>query len=220
MDQVFATLDPAVRRLILPDRIEVLLIDTVGFIRKLPHHLVDAFHSTLEEVTSADAILQIIDVSDPDVAAQMAVVEALLLRLQAAGKPRLIVFNKMDVLTAVPAPIDPDWDDFAPSGLPPDLAVLIPAGQSRQAFLVSAVTGEGIDALLDAISELARHNQIQADLIIPYASAGLLDYIRRHGRVIKLDYWATGIAVTMAIKYSHFSPLRHFVRLAEKPEKR
>ncbi|MGI6334833.1 MAG: GTPase HflX [Saccharofermentanales bacterium] len=220
MDQVFATLDPAVRRLMLPDQIEVLLIDTVGFIRKLPHHLVDAFHSTLEEVTSADAILQIVDVSDPDVAAQMAVVEALLLRLQAAGKPRLIVFNKIDVLATTPTPADPDRDDFAPSGLPADLAGLIPAGQSRQAFLVSAVTGEGIDTLLDAISELARKNQIQADLIIPYASAGLLDYICRHGRIIDLDYLNTGIAVTMAIKYSHFSPLRHFVRLAEKPEKR
>ena len=106
-DQVFATLDPAVRRLILPDHDEVLLIDTVGFIRKLPHELVEAFQSTLEEVTGADAILQVIDASDPDAASQIAIVEDLLVRLSAAGKPRFFVFNKTDALPQGPDQADP-----------------------------------------------------------------------------------------------------------------
>ncbi|HBP37904.1 MAG TPA: GTPase HflX, partial [Clostridiales bacterium] len=142
-DQVFATLDPAVRRLHLGEQGDVLLIDTVGFIRKLPHQLIDAFHSTLEEVTGADAILQIIDASDPDAATQMAVVEDLLNRLDAAGKPRFLVFNKTDRLPAGPDQADPDQIDRDPTGLTPQLTAALPAGQHRQAFLISAATGDG-----------------------------------------------------------------------------
>lgn len=220
MNQVFATLDPAVRRLSLADQGDVLLVDTVGFIRKLPHHLVDAFHSTLEEVTAADAILQIVDASDPDAATQIAVVEDLLVRLEAAGKPRLLVFNKIDALPAGPDWADPDVDDAAPSGLPPGLADSLPTGNSRQAFLVSAHTGEGIDSLLTAISELALRDQVRADLLIPYSDARVLDHIRQHGRIANLQYLTDGIAVSMSIKCSQFSPLRPFIRVAEKPEKR
>ena len=218
-DQVFATLDPAVRRLSLPDQNEVLLVDTVGFIRKLPHELVDAFHSTLEEVTDSDAILQVIDASDPDAATQMAVVEDLLTRLEAAGKPRLLVFNKTDILPAGLEMADPDIDDTEPTGLAPELAAVLPTGHRQQAFLVSALTGEGIDTLLQAIGDLATRGQIHASLLIPYASAGLLDQIRQHGRIESLEYLDEGITVTAYVKCSHFSPLRPFIRLAEKHEK-
>ena len=165
-DQVFATLDPAVRRLSLPDQNEVLLVDTVGFIRKLPHELVDAFHSTLEEVTDSDAILQVIDASDPDAATQMAVVEDLLTRLEAAGKPRLLVFNKTDILPAGLEMADPDIDDAEPTGLAPELAAVLPTGHRQQAFLVSALTGEGIDTLLQAIGDLAPRGPKQPYLFI------------------------------------------------------
>jgi GTP-binding protein HflX len=153
-DQVFATLDPAVRRLHVPGRHDVLLIDTVGFIRKLPHELVDAFHSTLEEVTGADAILQVIDMSDPDAATQMAVVEELLVRLEAAAKPRLFVFNKVDSLAARVETADPDQVDRDPAGLDPELAASLPVGQRQQAFLVSALTGQGLESLTAAITAL------------------------------------------------------------------
>ena len=219
-DQVFATLDPAVRRLQLPDQGDVLLVDTVGFIRKLPHQLVDAFHSTLEEVSDADAIIQVIDASDPDAATQMAVVEQLLNKLDAAGKPRLFVFNKVDNLPAGPDLADPDQDDLAPSGLDPALTASLPVGQRQQAFLVSALTGEGTDALIQAISDLDARGKVTATLLIPYTSANLLDYIRQNGRLDKLEYLAEGIQVMVHIRHSHFSPLRPFMRLAENTEER
>jgi len=218
-DQVFATLDPAVRRLTLPDHDDVLLIDTVGFIRKLPHELVEAFQSTLEEVTGADAVLQVIDASDPDAAAQIAIVEELLVRLAAAGKPRYFVFNKTDALPHGPDLADPDQDDMAPVGLTPELTAALPVGHRQQAFLVSALTGDGIDALLQAISELAAQGQVQMSLLLPYTEARLLDLIRQHGRIDTLDYLTEGISVKARVKCSHFSTFRPFIRLAEKAEK-
>jgi GTPase len=214
-DQVFATLDPAVRRLALPRQGEVLLIDTVGFIRKLPHELVDAFHSTLEEVTGSDAILEVIDMADPDAATQMAVVEALLVRLDAAGKPRLFAFNKMDSLAALVDPADPDQVDKDPVGLNPELAASLPVGRRQQAFLISARTGQGIENLVQAIGDLAAESQVAAALLIPYSEAGILDYIRQYGQMDGLDYKDNGIAVRIRIQYSHFSVLRPFIQLAE-----
>jgi GTPase len=217
-DQVFATLDPAVRRLHLVDQGDVLLVDTVGFIRKLPHQLIDAFHSTLEEVTGADVILQVIDASDPDAATQMAIVEDLLNRLDAAAKPRFLVFNKIDRLTADPDQADPDQIDLDPIGLTPQLAARMPSGQHQQAFLVSALTGEGLDVLLQEIGNLAARSQLSATLLLPYASAGLLDYIRQHGHLDSVAYHPEGIQVSMHIQYSHFSLLQPFMMLAERPE--
>jgi 50S ribosomal subunit-associated GTPase HflX len=122
----------------LPGQGEALLIDTVGFIRKLPHELVEAFHATLEEVTGADAILQVIDASDPDAASQMAVVERLLVDLAAAGKPRLLIFNKVDRLSAIES-ADPDQVDGEPSGLDPALAAALPTDSS------AGLPGIGVD---------------------------------------------------------------------------
>lgn len=218
-DQVFATLDPSVRRLRLPDQSEVLLVDTVGFIRKLPHELVEAFQSTLEEVTDADAVIQVIDASDPDAATQMAVVEELLVRLEAAGKPRLMVFNKTDLLPAGPDLADPDLDDPMPTGLAPSLEGLLPGGSRQPAFLVSARTGDGIDSLLKAIADQAASGQLVLSLLLPYSSSGLTEYIRQNGRIDSLEYLAEGIAVQAHIKCSHFGPLRPFVKLAETSEK-
>jgi GTPase len=218
-DQVFATLDPAVRRMRLPGQGDVLLVDTVGFIRKLPHELVDAFHSTLEEVTASDAILQVIDAADPDAATQMAIVENLLVRLNAASKPRLFVFNKMDSLSAVD-PADPDQVDRDPVGLDPALAAELPASQRQQAFLISALTGQGIDSLVQAIVDLTARRQVEATLLVPYPDAGILDDIRRNGRIEKIDYQENGIAVRVRIGYSHFSELKPFIQLAEKANER
>ena len=219
-DQVFATLDPAVRRLQLPEQGEALLVDTVGFIRKLPHQLVDAFHSTLEEVTGADAILQVIDAGDPDAATQMAVVEDLLIRLEAAGKPRLLVFNKIDSLDARPVAADPDQIDLDPTGLTPQLAGLVPPDSHQPAFLVSALNGDGIETLLAAIGDLLAAGQLSATLQLPYTEAGLLDYIRQHGHLDSIAYLPEGILVSMHIRHSYFSPLRPYLRLAERRQER
>ncbi len=219
-DQVFATLDPSVRRLPLPDGNPVLLVDTVGLIRKLPHHLVEAFQATLEEASEADAILEVIDTADPDAAAQMAVVEDLLVRLDAAGKPRFFVFNKIDLLPNEPDVADPDQIDAEPAGLSSELYAKLPVGQRKQAFLVSALNGGGLDSLRQAIIDFCTASQMSCEILLPYPQAGLLAYVRRYGRLDQVSYLPEGISASIHIGYSHFNPLRPYVRLAEKAEER
>jgi GTPase len=219
-DQVFATLDPSVRRLPLTDGSTLLLVDTVGLIRRLPHHLIDAFHATLEEVADADAILEVIDASAPDAATRMAVVEQLLDQLGAASQPRFFVFNKMDLLAAQPAAADPDQVDQEPTGLVPELALAMAGSKGRQSFLISAVTGQGLDTLKQALADFAAASMLSVVLLLPYAEAGLIDYIRRFGRLDEIAYLPEGIQTSIHIRYSHFHPLSPFVLLAEKPEER
>ena len=210
-DQVFATLDPSVRRLKLPDGSAVLLVDTVGLIRKLPHHLIESFQATLEEAADADAILEVIDASDPDAASQMAVVESLLTQLDAAALPRFFVFNKMDLLPGEPVSTDPDQVDQEPAGLSAELTASLPVGQRQQAFFISSLTGDGLDSLIQAIADFSAASQLSTDLLLPYREAGLLDYIRTNGHLDKVDYLAEGILATIHIRYSHFKPLQPFV---------
>lgn len=207
-DQVFATLDPAVRRLELPDHSTVLLTDTVGFIRKLPHHLVEAFHSTLDEVRQADAILQVMDAADRDVGDHLEVVEEQLSHLDVADRPRLIVFNKADQL-----------DDESRSA--PDLhsvRQLCDLAQRRRgqppSLLISVRSGLGIEALLEALTRLNLAGSLSVRLLIPYRDAGWLDYIRQHGRIDRTEYRDDGIDLSIHIAHRWFSPLREFQRLA------
>jgi len=190
LDQVFATLDPAARRLTLPDQQPVILIDTVGFIRKLPHQLVDAFRSTLEEVTQADAILHVLDASDPQADIQRDVVEQLLNELGAAGKPRLTVLNKIDL-------IGPDER----SGLP-----LLAGKDTVQ--LVSARTGEGLADLVAAVARLAAEQFIPIDLILPYDKAGWVSRIEQQGKIERIDYTEEGIKVKARVRPALFHPLQ------------
>jgi GTP-binding protein HflX len=191
MDQVFATLDPAARRLELPDQQTIILIDTVGFIRKLPHHLVDAFRSTLEEVSQADLIMHVVDVADPDAENQVAVVEKLLVELKAAGKPRLTVLNKVDQLDT----------------LDPALVSAVRTIPGQKIVKVSALTGQGVDELLQALGELSGHGQVAVSLLLPYAQAGMLRYIEQNGQLEKVEYQEEGIAVDARIRSSHLQPL-------------
>lgn len=210
-DQVFATLDPSVRRLTLPNGSTVLLVDTVGLIRKLPHHLIEAFHATLEEAADADAILEVIDAADPDAASQMAVVEALLVQLEAAALPRFYVFNKMDRLPDGPVSADPDLVDRDPAGLSTELTASLPVGQRQQSFFVSALSGDGLETLIQAITDFSASSQLAAELLLPYHEAGLLDYIRSYGHLDKVEYLSEGILADIHIRYSHFRPLQPFV---------
>ncbi|MGB9803089.1 MAG: GTPase HflX [Desulfofundulus sp.] len=132
-DKLFATLDPTTRRLVLPNKEVVLLTDTVGFIRRLPHHLVAAFRATLEEVTEADLLLHVVDVSSPDYPARIEAVDQVLASLGAREKPTILVLNKIDRLTA-----EEPW--------------LVPA--DRPAVAVSALTGRGLDKLCQALNLL------------------------------------------------------------------
>jgi GTP-binding protein HflX len=173
--------------------------------------LIESFQATLEEAADADAILEVIDASDPDAASQMAVVESLLTQLGAAALPRFFVFNKMDLLPGEPMATDPDQIDLEPAGLSAELTASLPTGQRQQAFFLSALTGEGLDGLVQAIADFSAATQLSTDLLLPYREAGLLDYVRSNGHLDKVEYLAEGILATIHIRYSHFRPLQPFV---------
>ena len=159
-DMLFATLDPVVRQVTLPQGALCLLSDTVGFINKLPHHLVEAFASTLEEVREADLILHVIDVSNPAYGAQLRVVESVLESLNAIDTPRLNLFNKMDKLEV---------------GTP----------RRSDGIYISAGTGEGIPALQARIEEFLAGRKRRVEFFVPYANYDAVQAIRNHGNILE-----------------------------------
>lgn len=168
-DMLFATLDPTSRGVELPDGRQVLLVDTVGFIRRLPHHLVQAFKSTLEEAVYADLILNVCDISSPEAQAQVEVTRDLLAELGAGDTPTIMVLNKADKLQELPEPMD------------------------RNTVLVSARTGFGLQVLKSRMAQILTPSQLQVQLCLPYDQAGLLALIRENGRVFAEEYRADGI---------------------------
>jgi len=179
-DKLFATLDPTTRKFSLPSGDQVLLTDTVGFIRKLPHHLIKAFKSTLDEAVYADVLMIVIDVSDPEYRAQLDVTEHLLEELGAAGKPTLYVFNKCDLGAAA---------------LP---AVGVPAEHDRTVF-VSARTGQGIELLNEKLQQIIHDGKYRVTFHIPNASAGALSTLYQYATVEDVDYGADEIIATAVV---------------------
>jgi len=169
-DKLFATLDPTARRLTLPDGREVMLIDTVGLVRRLPHHLVEAFHSTLEEAASADLILNMCDAASPDCQEQLSVTADILrdLGCEKAGVPVLRVFNKCDLASG---------------------ALDFPG----QYVKISALTGQNLDVLLLEISKLLPKNRKAVKLLLPYSLSGYGAKMRAEGRVDLEEFRADGI---------------------------
>lgn len=166
-DKLFATLDPTTRKLTLPEGEEVLLTDTVGLIRKLPHHLIEAFHSTLEEAALADVLLIVADLSDPECAEQLEVTRQTLHDLGADGKPTIIVYNKCDTASA------------AYSGERP-----VREGEAY----ISAATGAGVDGLLSLLLATVREGKRKYTLHIPYAKSGEVNGLYAIGTVAKVEY--------------------------------
>lgn len=175
-DKLFATLDPTTRKYTLPCGESVLLTDTVGFINKLPHHLVSAFHSTLEEATLADILLIIIDVSDPCYREQLKVTEDLLSELSAGDKPKLYVFNKCD-------------RGFA------ELREMGRAVEDDRFVYISAATGQGIDSLISKLEALVTDGKKRVTYFIPNSDGGALNTLYRVATVESVDYGADGITV-------------------------
>src|SRR3989449_6455475 len=165
--RVFATLDPTTRRLALPTGREVLLTDTVGFIQKLPTDLVAAFRATLEEVTEADVIIQVLDASSPVVEEQAATVEKELAELGADDKPRVVALNKVDLLG------------------PAQRRRVVAAVAERYPRVVpiAAINRGGFGPLLEAIDEASRGETVSLELLVPYGSEGVLASLRRIGGV-------------------------------------
>ena len=185
-DKLFATLDPTTRALTLPGGEKVLLTDTVGFIRKLPHHLVEAFKSTLEEARYCDVILHVVDCSNPQMDMQMHVVYETLRRLDIKDKEIITVFNKVD---------RPDADT-ACRDMSADYKVKL-----------SAKTGEGIEELLDLFAIILRNRRIYFEKIFAYRDAGRIQTIRKSGQLLSEEYQDDGIHVKAYVPVELFEEL-------------
>ncbi len=173
-DKLFATLDPTTRVLELGKNQEVLLTDTVGFIRKLPHHLIQAFRSTLEEAKYADIILHVVDASNPQMDKQMHIVYETLRELEVTGKKVITAFNKTD-RTDIPQPLL----DF----------------KADKTLHISAKTGEGLEKLKEDLEELLRENKRLIEKIIPYQDAGIIQQVRTKGELLEEEYREDGIFI-------------------------
>ena len=185
-DKLFATLDPTTRALVLPGGEKVLLTDTVGFIRKLPHHRVEAFKSTLEEARYCDVILHVVDCSNPQMDMQMHVVYETLRRLDIKDKEIITVFNKVD---------RPDADT-ACRDMSADYKVRL-----------SAKTGEGIGELLDLFAVILRNRRIYFEKVFAYKDAGRIQTIRKSGQLLSEEYQDDGIHVKAYVPVELFEEL-------------
>jgi GTP-binding protein HflX len=173
-DKLFATLDPTTRALELESGQQILLTDTVGFIRKLPHHLIEAFKSTLEEAKYSDLILHVVDCSNPQMDMQMHVVYETLRDLEALDKTVVTIFNKIDKR---------ENDDH-----PRDL-------QSDYQIQISAKTGEGLDELKELLEKILRSQKIYLEKVFSYAEVGRIQLIRKYGQLISEEYTDDGVLV-------------------------
>ena len=173
-DKLFATLDPTTRMLELEGHQQVLLTDTVGFIRKLPHHLIEAFKSTLEEAKYADYIIHVVDASNPQRDKQMYIVYETLDHLGVKNKKILTLFNKIDIRTD-----DDPLQDF----------------RADHVLQISATENAGLDAVKDVLQEMLREDKIYIERVIPYAQAGVLQLVRNKGELVLEEYVPEGISI-------------------------
>lgn len=171
-DKLFATLDPTTRNLKLPSKQEILLTDTVGFIRKLPHHLIEAFKSTLEEAKYADIILHVVDASNPQMDEQMHIVYETLMNLEVRNKPIITAFNKQDKVSG---------------------EVILRDFKADRIVNISAKTGAGLENLQNVIEEVLREQKILIEQLYPYADAGKIQLIRKYGELLEEEYREEGI---------------------------
>ena len=191
-DKLFATLDPTTRKLTLPDGSAVLLTDTVGFIRKLPHHLIHAFRSTLDEVVYADALMIVVDASDPEYRAQLETTENLLQELKAGEKPVLYVFNKCDL------------------GADESFRAVGTGAANRRTVSISAKTGQGIPMLLENLQELLHDGKRRVTFHIPNAEAGAINRLYQNAVVESVDYGADEITVTAVVDAKTHGMMRRY----------
>ncbi len=191
-DRLFDTLDPTTRSVTLPDRSEILLTDTVGFIRSLPHQLVSAFRATLEELSYADLVLHVIDASNPQREEQIRVTEQLADELCAEGVPRIAVYNKCDLCDA-------------------DALV----AESENTVCISAATGRNLGRLVEMIQAAVSKRRVDFDIKLPYARAGVLEQLYDSARVDSAEYLDDGIAVKGSCDSRLYGQIRKLLGLPE-----
>lgn len=187
-NRLFDTLDTTTRRLTVSDTTEALLSDTVGFIAKLPHHLVEAFKATLEELEYADLLIHVIDASDPNRDDHIAVVDRLIAQLAAPGTPVIECYNKADLADTE----------------------LIPRGENR--LPLSAKSGEGVPALLELIEKNLNRGLHHVKLLLPYAMGGQIDTLHTQAKVLNVEYLPEGIAVETICDEAIYGRLRDYVQ--------
>lgn len=185
-DKLFATLDPTTRNLSLPGGQQILLTDTVGFIRKLPHHLIEAFKSTLEEAKYSDIILHVVDCSNPQMDMQMYVVYETLRELGVCDKVMVTVFNKIDTAEG---------------------GVILRDVSSDHQVRISAKTGEGLDELLNLLETILRNQKVYLEKVYSYKEAGKIQLIRKYGQLLKEEYQEDGILVNAYVPSELFASL-------------
>lgn len=186
-DKLFATLDPTTRGLKLPGGQEILLTDTVGFINKLPHHLIEAFKSTLEEAKYADLILHVVDASNPQMDSQMYTVYETLYNLEVKDKPVITIFNKQDKIEG-----EQTVRDF----------------KADCTVKISAETGKGLDELSRQIEAVLRQQKVLLECLCPYHEAGRLQLIRRFGELQEEDYREDGVFVKAYVPAEIYDKVR------------
>ncbi|MGI6202503.1 MAG: GTPase HflX [Eubacteriales bacterium] len=187
-DKLFATLDPTTRQYELPSGAKMLLTDTVGFIRNLPHHLIEAFKSTLEEVRLADFLVVLIDASDPEREKQLEVTRKLLAELGAANKPTLYVYNKCDLPAECLGAAGPSSALLSDRTVPPE-----------NVLFVSALTGQGIDTLIAALERLVAETRRELWYFFPHAEQGALSRLYQLASVGEPEYREDGVAVSAVV---------------------
>ena len=205
-DRLFATLDPTIRRLPLDDGREIVLTDTVGFVRKLPHGLVEAFTSTLEGSANADLLLHVVDASHAEAEAHIVAVQEVLAEIGADARPQQLVLNKIDA---------------ADEGVAAALARRVELELGQEPVLVSAVTGEGIDRLIGRITARLPSLRYRIHGHVPYARQDLVALAHRQGSVIGEEHTETGTTLTADVDRDAALELRHFLDedpFADEPE--
>ena len=185
-DRLFDTLDTTTRKLRIDEVTEVLISDTVGFIRKLPHHLVEAFKATLEELSYADVLLHVIDISNPDWEEQARVVDELICQLGAEQTPCIRVFNKCDAYIGI-----------------------LPHGED--VVCLSAKSGEGVQELVGRLSALLDRGNHRVTLRIPYSDAGVMDLLNREAAVTSLEYLDDGIKAEVTVPPEVFGKVKRYI---------
>lgn len=216
-DKLFATLDPTTRALRLDDGREILLTDTVGFIQKLPHTLVQAFHATLEEVVEADLLLHVVDVSDEAAAVRIEAVAEVLQELGVAEKPMLYVLNKTDRLTDAKSDENVAMESGAAGGSDaPNTAALPPAVprllRGREGCAIAAKTGAGLDALLKKIADFFRADEVELRLHIPFAETAVVTKLHEAGSVLETDYDEHGTRIRVRLSEEAAARFRRYER--------
>ena len=191
-DKLFATLDSTTRKVDLPQKQQILLSDTVGFIKKLPHQLVAAFKATLEEVLEADLLLHIVDASHPEAEAQIAAVNVVLGELDATDIPMFMVFNKIDRLKS-------------------DEELHILQCQYPDALPISAQRGDGIPALIDALAHRFAEHGTDLSLCIPYIEGKVLDLLHKHGIVLDIKYATEAVYVEVRLPNRYLKSVSQFL---------